>query len=112
MTPVLSPSSRAEQVFNDRHIAGRSVVEKVFGLLKSRFRYLHKSGGCLLLKPTKACKVAEACTRLYHFCLDKRVPLAEQDVSLENEVNDNYICQIPPNRNGSDSRQSLINLFL
>jgi hypothetical protein len=40
MTPVLSPSSRAEQVFNDRHIAGRSVVEKAFGLLKSRFRFV------------------------------------------------------------------------
>lgn len=111
MTPFLRPSSEAEAVFNEHHASGRSVVEKAFGILKSRFRCLHKTGGCLMLKPTKSCKVTEACARLHNFCLDRRVPLIEQQQIVDNDDSGDFACQFPPERSGSDKRQRLANLF-
>ncbi|XP_053395214.1 putative nuclease HARBI1 [Mercenaria mercenaria] len=110
MTPILNPSSVAEVNFNNHHSSGRSVVEKAFGVLKSRFRCLHKSGGCLMLKPSKCCKVAEACVRLHNFCIDRQIPLNE-DLAERDTSDDISVCQLPPSRSGSEKRSRLVRLF-
>ena len=51
MTPVTAPSTPSEQAYNLAH------VKRCFGILKSRFRYLDKSGGTLLYSPKKVCKI-------------------------------------------------------
>ncbi|MGH0124673.1 UNVERIFIED_CONTAM: hypothetical protein FKN15_049089 [Acipenser sinensis] len=48
LTPILHPSNRAEGLYNAAHKRERCVMEKLFGILKMRFRCIDKSRGCLL----------------------------------------------------------------
>ncbi|XP_053383795.1 GA-binding protein subunit beta-1-like [Mercenaria mercenaria] len=73
-------------------------------------RCLHKSGGCLMLKPSKCCKVAEACVRLHNFCIDRQIPLNE-DLAERDTSDDISVCQLPPSRSGSEKRSRLVRLF-
>lgn len=38
MTPILTPLSKQEEMFNRSHVKTRNCVERAFGVLKSRFR--------------------------------------------------------------------------
>jgi hypothetical protein len=38
LTPKLNPTTQQEEEFNKFHSRGRMVIERAFGLLKSRFR--------------------------------------------------------------------------
>ena len=44
------------------------------------FRCLHKTGGCLPLRPGKCCKVITACMRLHNLCLDQNIPLPDPPI--------------------------------
>ncbi|XP_033739041.1 putative nuclease HARBI1 [Pecten maximus] len=57
LTPVTTPASRSDEMYNRSHMKTRNVVERAFGMLKSRFRCLHKTTGCIMFAPPKACKV-------------------------------------------------------
>ncbi|KAJ1105527.1 hypothetical protein NDU88_002932 [Pleurodeles waltl] len=48
MTPFSNPSTAAESAYNDAHKRTRSIVERTFGILKSRVRCLDITGGSLL----------------------------------------------------------------
>uniref|UniRef100_A0A803JI78 Putative nuclease HARBI1 n=1 Tax=Xenopus tropicalis TaxID=8364 RepID=A0A803JI78_XENTR len=45
MTPIPRPCTRAESAFNEAHVRVWSVNERSFGVVKSHFRCLDKSGG-------------------------------------------------------------------
>ncbi|XP_018025936.1 putative nuclease HARBI1, partial [Hyalella azteca] len=47
MTPFANPVLRGEEEFNRCHTRTRVIIEQTFGVLKSRFRCLHRSGGNL-----------------------------------------------------------------
>ncbi|XP_063794843.1 putative nuclease HARBI1 [Pseudophryne corroboree] len=53
LTPLSQPDSPAEHSYNHAHKATRNVIERCFGVLKSRFRCLDKSAGLLLYSPSK-----------------------------------------------------------
>jgi len=72
LTPVSSPSTCAEERYNMAHAMTRNVIERAFGLLKSRFRCLDKSGGTLLYQPQKTCQILMACCVLHNFCLSSQ----------------------------------------
>jgi DDE superfamily endonuclease len=69
MTPVTVPTTPSEQAYNLAHAKTRNIIERCFGVLKSRFRCLDKSGGTLLYKPGKACKIFVASAVLHNFCI-------------------------------------------
>uniref|UniRef100_A0A803JVB5 DDE Tnp4 domain-containing protein n=1 Tax=Xenopus tropicalis TaxID=8364 RepID=A0A803JVB5_XENTR len=66
ITPIHRPHSRAECAFNEAHVRARSVIERTFGVLKSRFRCLDKSGGSLMYSPTKVPNIVAACAVLHN----------------------------------------------
>jgi len=70
MTPVPAPSTPSEQAYNLAHAKSRNIIERSFGVLKSRFRCLDKSGGTLLYTPEKACKIFVAAAVLHNFCIN------------------------------------------
>ena len=65
----------------------RSVIERSFGLLKSRFRCLDKSGGTLLYAPEKVLKIVVACIVLHNFCTRNNLAApVNEDYAQEHEA--------------------------
>uniref|UniRef100_A0A8C5PYP9 Putative nuclease HARBI1 n=1 Tax=Leptobrachium leishanense TaxID=445787 RepID=A0A8C5PYP9_9ANUR len=61
--------------YNSAHCATRNVIERTFGVLKSRFLCLDKSGGYLLYPPLKAVDIVLACYILHNVALMHRAPV-------------------------------------
>ena len=80
LTPVLNPANRHEQGFSDAHMRTRTIVERSFGVLKSRFRCIDTSGGTLLYTPID---IGVAVIDLHNICITHRIPLPMD--------NDNYV---------------------
>ncbi|KAM4691050.1 putative nuclease HARBI1 [Rhinophrynus dorsalis] len=81
MTPVENPTTAAEEKYNTAHQATRSVIDRTFGMLKSRFSCLDKSKGVLLYTPEKVCKIFFVCCILHNIALNE---------NLELELNEGY----------------------
>ncbi|XP_002933847.1 putative nuclease HARBI1 [Xenopus tropicalis] len=69
ITPLLNPQNESEENFNSSHKATRCIIERTFGILKSRFRCLDKTGGALMYKPEKVCQIIFCCCILHNFAL-------------------------------------------
>lgn len=78
MTPIRNPSGVSEDRYNVAHIRTRNTIERAFGLLKVRFRCLHVTGGALMYKPTKVCKLAVMCMMLHNLARRRNVPMPEE----------------------------------
>ena len=55
------------------------MVERTFGLLKSRFRCLDKSGGTLLYSPNFVCQIIGACCMLHNFAVRRGLEIELRD---------------------------------
>nr|XP_033818264.1 putative nuclease HARBI1 [Geotrypetes seraphini] len=77
MTPIVHPHTAAEEEYNRRHRATRSIIERTFGQLKSRFRCLDRSGGQLLYRPEKVPQIFVACCMLLNLAVHKHQPLPD-----------------------------------
>ncbi|XP_052818496.1 putative nuclease HARBI1 [Mya arenaria] len=78
LTPILRPTANAQVAYNDAHARGRVVVERAFGVLKSRFRCLHRSRGCLMFSPAKCQQIVICCMKLHNLCIDNGLDFNEQ----------------------------------
>ncbi|KAJ1107347.1 hypothetical protein NDU88_004738 [Pleurodeles waltl] len=79
MTPFGNPSTAAEQADNDAHKRTRSIVKRIFGILKLRFRCLDITGGSLLYSPEMVCRIILTCAILHNICVKRNIPLLEPD---------------------------------
>ncbi|XP_046543302.1 putative nuclease HARBI1 [Haliotis rubra] len=91
LTPLLNPESKSEVKYNSAHCKTRNTIERAFGVLKSRFRCLHKSTGCLQFSPEKCNAVIMAAFKLHNFCKDNNLPdppmiMSETDNSTDYSV--------------------------
>ncbi|KAL6460876.1 hypothetical protein MHYP_G00308420 [Metynnis hypsauchen] len=77
MTPLCNPQTDRERRYNSLHSRNRSVVERVIGQLKSRWRCLDRTGGMLLYRPEKVCRIVRACGVLHNVAHRYAVPLLE-----------------------------------
>ncbi|XP_062591455.1 putative nuclease HARBI1 [Saccostrea cucullata] len=84
LTPVLNPTTDAQERYNAAHIRTRNVIERAFGVLKSRFRCLDNSAGALIYSPQKACDITVACVVLHNMCIRRRIPLPDGVVPCDN----------------------------
>ncbi|WAR04489.1 HARB1-like protein [Mya arenaria] len=80
LTPLANPVTPAEARYNNAQSKGRMVIEQSFGILKGRFRCLHKTGGVLSYSPEKSCAIFMACARLHNMCLDWGLTLDDAQV--------------------------------
>ena len=65
LTPVRNPITSSERRYNRSHIRTRNLVERMFGVWKSRFQCLRNT---LRFRPRKSCNVIIACAVLHNFC--------------------------------------------
>lgn len=108
MTPFANPSTPPEERYNTGHTKTRVVVEQCFGILKSRFRCLHKSGGNLQYNPIKCAKITMACLLLHNYCIKRRIPNPEEIVP--DEVQINIREQADDRGQGRATRTQIVNL--
>lgn len=94
LTPLTAPNTPSEAAYNNAHMKTRCVIEQCFGLLKSRFRCLDKSGGTLLYTPDKVCRFVTATAVLHNFCVQRNIPATMDDgvVSRSAAVQPATIC--------------------
>ncbi|XP_069192090.1 putative nuclease HARBI1, partial [Procambarus clarkii] len=93
LTPFTNPENPPEELYNRSHARTRVVIEKTFGVLKSRFRCLHRSGGSLQYEPDKCAKISVACMLLHNYCIEQRIPLEEiidDDFIMNENVEDQF----------------------
>lgn len=85
LKPYDSPTSLIEQVYNARHRKLRSLIERVIGLLKARFR-------CLLgerklhYDPLMSGYIIYACCVLHNFLVGNDYPIDNIDPSFDDEI--------------------------
>nr|XP_033799978.1 putative nuclease HARBI1 [Geotrypetes seraphini] len=77
MTPIVHPHTAAEEEYNCRHRATRSIIERTYGQLKNQFQCLDRSGGQLLYKPEKVAQIFVACCMLHNLAVHKCQPLPD-----------------------------------
>ncbi|XP_046547254.1 putative nuclease HARBI1 [Haliotis rubra] len=106
LTPKVNPTTPSEERYNTAHCRTRNTVERAFGLLKSRFRCLHKSGGCLPFNPKKCHQVVYATCQLHNFCINLRLPAPP---TLEDLTHEDGISYQGPLNDGFKVRQAVIN---
>ncbi|KAK9728405.1 DDE superfamily endonuclease [Popillia japonica] len=82
-TPVPNPITRAEILYNSAHIRTRNVVERTFGIWKSRFRCL---SSCLQYKLQNTTRIIAATAVLHNIAISER----------EANVDEVYVDQVVP----------------
>ncbi|KAJ1202367.1 hypothetical protein NDU88_006167 [Pleurodeles waltl] len=116
MTPFGNPSTAAERAYNEAHRRTRSIVERTFGILKSRFRCLDITGGSLLYSPEMVCRIILTCAILHNICIRRNIPLLEPESHMpeEEEEEDAGLQQEGELQNtaaGIRRRQQIVNNF-
>lgn len=108
MTPMLNASTEAEERYNRGHMRARCVVERSFGLLKSRFRCIDNSAGTLLYGATKSCDITVGVAVLHNMCINHGIPLPPD----ENHCDRGHIARqqyVGHLNDGATVRRRLIN---
>ncbi|KAM7308031.1 putative nuclease HARBI1 [Ixodes scapularis] len=82
-----------EEAYNMCLTKTRQVIERTFGILKSRFPCLDRSGGVLQYTPSVCCRIIVACVVLHNYCIRHHVsltdlPVVESDEEEEEEEED------------------------
>ena len=107
MTPYQTPQTTGQQNYNAAHIRTHGVVERTFGLLKSRFRCLDKSGGTLLYAPNFVCQIIGACCILHNFAMRRGLEIELRD-DLTPEPHNPPLPEGPPSAEGRAVRRCLV----
>ncbi|XP_072010901.1 putative nuclease HARBI1 [Engystomops pustulosus] len=79
LTPYISPCNRSEENFNVAHCETRSVVERLFGVLKSRFRCLDQPERAFQFHPEFVYKTVLACSVLHNLAMQHHLSLEIAD---------------------------------
>ncbi|XP_048253928.1 putative nuclease HARBI1 [Haliotis rufescens] len=106
LTPVGAATTWPQHRYNTAHMKTRNTIERAFGVLKSRFRCLHKSSGSLQFTPKKCAQIIMVAFKLHTFCIESRLanpPALEEETVPEI----NYTYQGPLN-DGHRMRKELI----
>ena len=109
MTPIGSPNGTLERRYNRSHKKTRCIIERAFGILKSRFRILDHTGGTLCYKPDKVCKIIMTCCVLHNICRRNGTPLI--DDAEEPEIISDDTTESATNISGERQRQRLVALI-
>ena len=86
LTPVQHPSTIAAINYNKAHRRTRNCIERAFGVLKSSFRCIDKSGGPLRFSPPKCANIINAVAILHNLAIQNSVPIL--DVSNDTDARD------------------------
>lgn len=110
LTPIQNPVDRAEMDYNRAHRRTRNVVERAFGVLKSRFRCIDKNGGPLRLVPRKSARVISAVTLLHNKAIELDQVL-DHELIIEEAVDDDDVFPEQDIGNDRQIRNRVVKFF-
>lgn len=86
MTPILNPTTDAEEIYNIRHRKARHLVERCIGILKNRFRCISRQR-ILMYDPSTAGLIINSCVVLHNIMIAYQydVPGVNDDEHGSNE---------------------------
>lgn len=87
------------------------MIEQAFGLLKSRFRCLHHSGGSLQYAPRKCANIVGSCLLLHNLCIERRIPLVGALQADEDNAADDPPEGHARHGQGHATRMQIVNNF-
>ena len=89
MTPYPEPHTQPERRFNRALKVTRSLIERVFGILKHRFHVLHSE---VRMRPERVCTIVTACCILHNIAIDQNeaLPECEDDEPWNEDDIDNF----------------------
>ena len=70
LTPIISPATPSERRYNKAFLKTRKTIECAFGVWKSRWRSMDKTGGTLCYLPDRVCRSVVATMVLHNICID------------------------------------------
>ncbi|XP_017469372.1 PREDICTED: putative nuclease HARBI1 isoform X1 [Rhagoletis zephyria] len=116
LTPIPSPSSANEELFNTVHIKARNTIERAFGVLKSRFRCLSKER-VLKYTHTNAAFIIYTCAIFHNILQKRRIFLSEETMLPEDSPPDGVGMNTPIQSTehyseGRRARQSCLNALI
>ncbi|XP_063813400.1 putative nuclease HARBI1 isoform X2 [Pseudophryne corroboree] len=79
MTPYRNPRPGPQTAFNSALTATRQLVERTIGVLKGRFRVLHRTGGDIMYSPEMASKIVVLCAILHNIVVRSSVELPQTE---------------------------------
>lgn len=115
LTPFANPVSITEKQYNKMHAKARNVIERCFGVLKSRFRCVHRYK-TLYYDPLMASNIIYATCTLHNLCCNMNDQFNETEETIddieditepEHELQNRTLLQ-----EGRSSRQKYIQDFI
>ncbi|MBN3307036.1 HARB1 nuclease, partial [Amia calva] len=106
LTPLTNPQTDQEYSYNDAHSRTLSVVERAIGQLKCRWRCLDRTGGMVLYRPDKVCRIVLACGVLHNVVHRHGIPLGE--VAAPPDDPNPGPMYVQPNQQAIQARQHVI----
>lgn len=110
MVPFRRPQTEVQHCFNTLHAKIRSLIERVFGLLKSRFRCLSKDSGHLHYGHERSAYIIHSCMVIHNFLIENSFPIENIDITADEMV---PVPEITEQENilGERNREYLANFF-
>ena len=106
MTPILSPVTSSEKRYNIAFLKTRKTIECTFGIWKSRWRSLDKTGGSLCYGADRVCRIIVTKMILHNFCIQHGL---HTDIDVSEDFHDSApeLDGIEVSENGVLARQTI-----
>lgn len=111
LTPFINPANRNEERYNRKHKSTRCSIERANGVVKQRFRCLHKSGGCLMYSPQRCINIIISCLLLHNICIRDNVPMPDDDDDDDGDDDNDIDIPNDVNAEGRQVRDQLVIRF-
>ena len=107
MTPIPSPTTPGQRRYNRAFVKVRKTIECSFGIWKSRWRSMDKTGGFLSYSPEKCCKIIMATMVLHNICINHGL---DTDIdTLDEQIHETHTPH--SSGNGVLMRQEIVSTF-
>ena len=109
MTPISSPATPGQRRYNRAFLKVRQTIECTFGIWKSRWRSMDKTGGTLCYSPERCCRIIIATMVLHNLCINHGL-LIEIETFVDEPTPDTDYLQ-EPSENGMLMRETIVTEF-
>ena len=108
MTPITYPITPGQRRYNRAFLKVRKTIECTFGIWKSRWRSMDKTGGTLCYTPERVCKIILSTMLLHNMCINHGLLM---DIDIDEELT--LDIDLPePSANGVTMRQEIVSNFV